>query len=131
MICFYLLSHKISTICFSHTGCRAIHSVRYMVRLIEHCMERHFTAVPAPQTNAEELPKDPLCMYGWKSVIDSLIVSEEILEEFCSSGITEFAGLTLHGHLLQMLPQCTSMAQESRICSKLVGWCNQVKALYV
>ncbi len=115
----------------SLSGCSAIHSIRCMVRVIEHSMERHFTAVPKPQPYTEVLPKDPLCMYGWKSVVQSLTISDEIVEEFCACSIAEFAGLTLHAQLLQMLPQCTSMAQETRICSKLIGWCTQVKPPYV
>ncbi len=102
-----------------------------MVRIIEHSIERHFSAVPKPQPYSEELPKEPLCMYGWKSVIQSLAIPEHIIEEFCTSSISEFACFSLNGHLLQMLPQCTSMSQESRICSKLVTWCITVKPPYV
>ncbi len=115
---------------FILSGSRAIHSIQCMIRIIEHCIERHFIAVPKPQPYSEFLPKEPLCMYGWKSVIQSLAIPEEIIEEFCSSGISEFACLTLNAHLLQMLPQCTSMSQESRICAKLVNWCTNVKPPY-
>ena len=66
-------------------------------------------------------------MYGWKSVIDALVIPEDLLEDFCQKCITEFAALTLHGHLLQVLPQCSSMAEEARVCTKVVGWTTQVK----
>ena len=86
---------------FLRTGCRSIQSVRCIVQVIEHFIHCHFKAIPKPRaTPSLELPKDPVNMYGWKSVVQALMIPVELLEEVCQNGISQCAGLTLHAHLV-------------------------------
>lgn len=97
-----------------------------MTKVVEHCIEYHFKALAKPESTSLELPRD-VNAYGWHAVTLALIMPEASLEEFYQTCVSDCAALTLHGHILQTLPQCTGHQQEFDIAARLVQWCSQMK----
>lgn len=99
-----------------------------MVKVTEHFIQCHFKTVSKPKTTPSlELSSDRTDMYGWRDVIQALVIPEDLEGDVCQTAVTEGAGLLLHTHLLQHLPRCTSIAQEGRDCAKIMVWCTEFK----
>ena len=107
-------------------GCRALAYLSCMASVVEHAIECHFKAVAKPDSPNLELPSD-VSLYGWRGVTMAFAMPEASLEEFCQTAISNCAALTLHVHLLQLLPRCTSLEQEFAIAVRVVQWCTQMK----
>lgn len=97
-----------------------------MSKVIERAIECHFQSQAKPEGLSLELPRAE-SQYGWLGVTDAVVLPENATEEFCEICIRDCAALTLHAHLLQMLPCCTSLEEEMRIALRVVQWCTQMK----
>ena len=97
-----------------------------MVRLVEHALLCHFKKLPAPSSHSLQLPRVE-GNYGWKDASAALDVPETVTQEFCNECIAKCLGLALHGYLMGLFPQCTSMEGEYQICCNVVQWCGKLK----
>lgn len=99
-----------------------------LVKILEHAISAHFVAMETPKTMPDQvmLPRDALG-YGWHGVTSHLSLLETTMEEVCRTALSECAGLVLHAHLLQTLPNCSSLEEEYRVAVKTVQWSTQLK----
>ena len=97
-----------------------------LVKILEKAIQKHFGVLPKPTSEKHELPQDPNG-YGWHGVTSYLALPPAKMDEVCHTCLAECAGLVLNGHLLQALPQCSSLQQEFRVAAKTVQWCTQLK----
>ena len=100
--------------------------IQTLVRVLEKAIYVHFSVLPAPTGKRLELSQDPNG-YGWHGVTSALALPQEKMEEVCQACLSECAGLVLNAHLLQALPQCSSLQQEFRVAAKTIQWCTQLK----
>ena len=131
---------KVSTVLFMHymkvilkraslyvrIGCRSLVDITILVKISEKAIQTHFNVLPKPSSEILDLKHDPNG-YGWHGVTTYLSLPQAKKEEVCQVCIAECAGLVLHGHLLQAIPQSTTLQQEYRIAAKIVQWCTQLK----
>ncbi len=97
-----------------------------MVQLVEQVMFCHFPTLPAPPTEPLQLPHDQ-GLYGWKSMVDFMVVCEDVREGMVQAAIDHGSVLLLHAIMLRDLLQCTSMAQELQMVPTLINMCTKIK----
>ena len=96
------------------------------MKIVEKAIKTHFSVIVKPTSKQLSLPVDPHG-YGWHGVTSYLALPEPKMEVVCQTCIAECATLVLNGHLLQTLPQSSSLQQELRVAAKVVQWCTQLK----
>ena len=104
-------------------ACISLVSVPVMVKVIEDTIKIYFNHLSSPTNESSNAESG----YGWGSVSGSLCVPQTAYNEFSSVCIQEFACLSLHTHLLQQFPLCTSLAQELDIGSLIIDWCSKLR----
>ena len=100
-----------------------------LVKVLEKAIATHFNALTPPLSKQLKLPQDE-GGYGWHGVTSHLSLPEAKMVEVCQSCLTECAALVLNAHLLQALPQSSSLQQEFRVVGKTIQWCTQLKPKY-
>ena len=102
-----------------------------MVRIIEHSIESHFSAVATPSPHPLQLRPNVETGYGWKPVTESLVFPEEVAPSVVESSVRNCAILLLHSFLLRELPRCTSLAAEAQMLAKILHWAASIKPKWV
>ena len=110
------------------SACHAVVDVPTLVEILEKAIAAHFAAMATPTLKPEQLSltSDP-GGYGWQSVTSHLSLPPAKMEEICRTGITASAGLVLNSHLMQTLPECSSLEEEYRVAVKTLHWSSQFK----
>jgi len=101
-------------------------SLPILVRLAEQVIFTHFHSLQAPPTEPLQLQRDP-GMYGWKSVVDFLLVCEEVKAGLLEAASSHCCILFLHAMVLKDLQQCSSMAGEMQLVPPLMQMCSTLK----
>ena len=108
------------------SACNVVADIPTLVKILEKCIETHFKAILVPTSKTLALPQDPNG-YGWHGITSNLSLPQSKAESVCRAALVECTGLVLHAHLLEALPQSTSLQQEFRIAIKAVQWVTQLK----
>lgn len=102
-------------------------SFDFMVRVIEHSIESHFSSVATPPPHPLQLRPNMETGYGWKPVTESLVFPEEVTPSVVESSVKNCTILLLHSFLLRELPRCASLAAEAQMLAKILHWCTFIK----
>ncbi len=98
-----------------------------MGNVIESAIQSHFRAMTTPKPHPIELPPDPSYWYGWKSVVEALVVPEEVVDPVMNGAVEECSVLLLHGMMVKEMPLCTSLQQEHGIITRVLQWFTKMK----